>query len=394
MNKILLVFFGRDQLQLSLLESTGSRNSKTIITDLADNTALLDDVTETIGILSATDVSTFVREVPPQQKKYLSKTLPYLLEDDLIQAVETQHIVSQLLSNTIVRAVVISRTLLKQYLDRARTQNITLTKLIIDADLLGIDPDAQQNRLMSCNGHQLIKTKQGILSTIPSAMPIDSIVEGLDAQVASSFDNYKQFVAEAIHSPQTNQLAPINLLKGDFAPASSLKARSNLVQRVVTTCAILLAIQSLYWAMIGAEYQHKADSLALQSTQIYRDYFPQDQSIIDIRRQAEGHINQVKSADVPLGLLGILQQLGQAIQMSPDKDSVLVKSIRYQHQSPDIKIELSGPNLAIIENIRTSLGKSLIAKTEQVNQSSEPNGGITARLTVSSSDAETGRRNE
>lgn len=386
MNKILLVSFGKPRLQLSLIESEGSKDPKTTITDITDDTAIPADVAHIIGIISAVDVSTFVREVPPAQKKFLNKTLPYLIEDDLIQAVETQHIVSQLLPENKVRAVVISRVLIQQYLDQAKAQNVRLDKLMIDADLLSSQANPLENKVAIINGQQLIKTNQGMLASIPSTVPPDKILDNLTAKEDISTNSYQHLIAEALQSPPTKNLDPIDLLKGAFAPIGSLQNRSKMVQTLLTTCAVLLTVQCLYWGMVGATYQTNAESLAAVSTKTYRGYFPNDKNIIDIRRQAEGHISQATNVDINHSFLGLIKKLGEGIQQSSYKDSVLIKSIRYQQETGDIRIELTGPSIAIIENIRMILDKTLNAKTEQVNQHSEPNSGVTARIIISSAD--------
>jgi len=138
--------------------------------------------------------------------------------------------------------------------------------------------------------------------------------------------------------------------------------------------------------MVGATYQTNAENLAAASTGTYRGYFPDDKNIIDIRRQAEGHISQATNIAINHSFLGLLKKLGKGIQQSSHKDSVLIKSIRYQQETGDIRIELTGPSIAIIENIRMSLDKTLNAKTEQVNRNSEPSSGVTARIIISSAD--------
>ena len=405
MNKTLLVIYHETEPQLFLLGDSPAVSIADIdsdavnqhLTEITDPATIATGDYPVIGIISAAQASSFIRTVPAKQKKYLPKTLPYLLEDDLIAPLESQHIPSQLLKGNQVRAIAINRDVVQQCINQAESLNIVLDKLYLDADLLNVDSEAKKTATIKFKDRQLIKTPEGLVASIPLDMPTEQIQVDMQNGTPES-DDTKLFTqaAKAAQQNYSGSLAPINLLDGEFIEGAQLATRAALVNKLAITFAVLLFVQCLYWAMMGTEYKRTAADLALQSAQAYRDYFPKDKTIIDIRSQAQGHLNQSSSVGPTSGLLLLLRPLGTAMhgeagiesnhQPDSSKPPMLLKSIRYQRQTNALTVEISAANLAAIERVRQRFNQNnnqkLVATTEQVNRNPQARSGVTATLRI------------
>ena len=393
MNKnLLLVFFNQSETgfveRLLLLETEPFK--LTPIDDL--DLQRPEKVDRVIAVVSASMVSSLLREVPPKQIKYLAKTLPFLVEDDLIAPIDSLHIVSQSVGDSRVRVFAIDHGLMQSFISWAEGQGLKFDGLYVDADLIALNENTPQGRVINGGDYYLIKAADAVVAQIDRVTKINN-VEQLDNFTFSdmeSCEDYQRFVAEAICRETPEILPPINLLQGYYAPRASLAERSALVHRVIFAASILLLVQVFYWVILGADYKVEAQQLREKSTEIYQQYFPSEKTIIDIRSQAEGHLNQVVMPQDKTPFLTVLETVAEAIRQHSLEADVLVKSIQYRKQAGDFILEISAPNVAVVEQLRIALadGSYLNVQTEQINQSRDEESsesGISARLRISNS---------
>jgi type II secretory pathway component PulL len=146
-------------------------------------------------------------------------------------------------------------------------------------------------------------------------------------------------------------------------------------------------VQIFYWVLVGADYNVEAQQLQEKATLTYRQHFPSEKTIIDIRSQAEGHLAQAGKPQGTTSFLTVLEMVGDAIQEHSVEGEVLVRSIQYKNQAGDVVVEVTAPSVAIIEQVRAALidGSDLDVQTEQINQNRDLEGGeqgISARLRI------------
>ena len=352
-----------------------------------------------IGILPAELCASFVRRCPPAQKKYLNKTLPYLVEDDIASSIDEMHCLSQPIGNSQIRVLAIGRDKISECLNQAEALGLKLDKLYIDADLIEMPTDDKFQKVITCNGRQLIKTSKGLIASLnqqDSAGHIQELTDPTAAIRAVPSDesgilgmkNIQAFCIDGTQPVINGSCPPLNLLQGDFAPRQTAAARAATVHKVLMLAMVVLFVQMSYWLIAGATYQEKAEALRQQSEATYRGLFPEDKKIIDLVAQAEGHLSQLNNSTQGHSFQALLAELGKAIKANDKESTILLKSVQYQKATGQLRAELVAKQISAVEKVQTELGEQqdLAIETEHISESPSATDAFpaTMRLTLKS----------
>ncbi len=343
-----------------------------------------------VGVLPAELSSSFIRDCPPAQMKYLSKTLPYLVEDSIASPIDAMHCLSQQLKNSQplrnsqpensqIRVIATSRQTILECLSQAEALGLKLDRLYIDADLIPRPAEGRSTRAIIGNGRQLIKTANGLIAALSaqgSAMPIQELSPDSDLITEQSdqleIDNYQAFCTDAIAQISFISCPPINLLQGDYKPRQSAAARAATVRKVLMVGLVILVVQISYWLIVGANYNTKAQSLRQQSESVYQELFPQDKKIIDLVAQAEGHLAESKTNSSENSFLILLGELGKATKGSGEgaRAGILLKSVQYDQKTGQLRAEVVATKISELEKVEKELKKSpnLIAQIDHISE--------------------------
>lgn len=163
---------------------------------------------------------------------------------------------------------------------------------------------------------------------------------------------------------------PGNFLQGRFASRQQL-----LVPRALRVAAgfllVAFALQLVSdWVRI-IHYKHQATSVQAKATTLYKELFPNDRRIQDIRRQMKGHL---ESGGHRGSALPVLTQIAEAIQGSG------LTTQRVDFSNGEFTVDVEAHALADIDALKQKLvGQGL--QTEIVSANAQ-NGAIRGRLRV------------
>lgn len=161
--------------------------------------------------------------------------------------------------------------------------------------------------------------------------------------------------------------------------------RSVAVNRALTGLAVITVIQVFYWAVSGSHFHEQAELIEARSVETYRNYFPNDKTIIDIQRQARGHINKASANGGDTTFLVLMTYLGQAISQTPQPNNILLKSMQWQRRTAELIVEIDAKTIAELASIESRLKQKqqLTIDLNQVNQRNNIGKGVTGRLRLS-----------
>lgn len=377
MNKLILVFFEANNHKLYLLEKDPFN-----LTLIHDAESIKNSSYPVVGVLSAALVATHICKVPPKQKRYLYKTLPFMLEEGTALEIETQHIASQIQGDH-VRAIMIYQHSMESIIQQVAHLGLNLQALYADADLIPIPANSTVDQVLRFNEICLIKTAAGLLAHIDNINQLPDLTDGKIQTPNCSRQNY---CATAIAGQVESEQPAINLLQGQFAPQSTMNQRTGRLKKLLVAISLITIIQLLYWGITGSYFDHQAEQLNTQSAQTYLSYFPNDKTIVDIQRQAQGHINRasvINNDDI--SFIALVAYLGEGIQQIPDAKSLLVKSIIWQRRKAEFVVEIDADNISALEELESKLKQTnqIVVDLNQVNQRNNNSGqGVTGRLTI------------
>ena len=340
------------------------------------------DIDSATVIVSAQYISTFVVEIPPKQKKYLSKTLPFMLEDELIEPIERLHIAWQELSNSTVRAVVVSRKLMGEIKQCCEQYDVQFDRLLVDADLLA---ENGVQRIATVGESLLIKDIQSNLAYLDKTASVQSIEVGdagavgqdVQPEIVGSQESLLELISDQLFAEKNTA---VNLWQGAFSVSSSESSYRQIFTTVGLAASVFLVLQIAYWLIAANIYSSKANGLEVEAEALYRSYFPSDKVVIDIRRQAEGHLENSGSYQEKDQFLSLLNHLGSAIDALSQVET-LTKFIRYEQSSEEATIELVANSIPDVEAIKAQLEqRGVNVKLRQVSQND--NARVSARLVL------------
>ena len=344
-----------------------------------------------IVLVHGTDILQTQAELPAKAGAKLAQAVPFALEEQLADDVETLHFaIGERTDSGSTRVSVVARTKLEAW-----TRALALAS---------IRPDAlfADNSLMPCNPGQIVLLIDGVDAHIctpdgrRTTLPVEGLADSLElATVASSTTGAALDVAVAaptgllVHATPTDWQAhsaqveamrsrfegvkvqllpqgllpwlarqlssvrPINLLQGAFASrrtSSGGLARWRLAAALLAGFLVLHA-GSQFWQLSRVARQERA--LETQLADALRPVFPNDNSTRDARRRVQRELERVRGGNNSGSFLPALSALAAARQSAPDSR---VETVSFAREGIDARI-LAG-TAESLERMRSALSTS------------------------------------
>ncbi|UCZ56753.1 type II secretion system protein GspL [Desulfurispirillum indicum] len=152
---------------------------------------------------------------------------------------------------------------------------------------------------------------------------------------------------------------PMNLLQGDFRVTR--RTAANRLPWALAAGAFLVwfVVEVASGFVQAAHVSRQTQALEDQARQLYRQLFPQEQRIVNIRAQMQSHINRAgQSASTDETFLGLLEGLGNPLQPLLAGGNVTMRHISYSQQRGDLMLEVHFASFEHLEQYRADLESS------------------------------------
>ncbi len=172
------------------------------------------------------------------------------------------------------------------------------------------------------------------------------------------------------------QKAAGNLAQGAFArrePSAGLGRWRPLLGLL----GLWLVLQWGFNLAQGWQLQREAEGYASASEALYRELFPDDNKLINLRAQFDQHLSEAEGSGQNL-LLGLLDQAAQAI--NAEGAQVRVEQLDFNSQRGDLALNLQAQDFAALERLRTRLQQAGLAV--EMGSASREESGVSARLVI------------
>lgn len=327
-------------------------------------------------VLPAEAVTSCGVTLPTQRQRWLRKALPFAVEEWLAEEVEAFHLaLGERLEDGRQRVHAVRRDWLQAWLDTCGAQ--PPREIRIDADLLPRD-GAQLCRLderwllggaidwrLALDGDDWPALRQRLAET-----PVAHLTEGqqpLEGCATRRVDDpWRWLVGNPVGC---------NLAQGDFA----VREPVGHWQRWRPVAAALGACLLLQWGFglaQGWQLRHAARMQAEASEQLYRELFPEDRRLIDLRRQLDQHL--AAGAADHAGLLALLGRAGAAL--AADDAPVRLQQLDFSLTRGDLALQVQAPGFEALDGLRQRLVEAGLSV--QVGSASREESGVSARLVI------------
>ncbi len=379
-----------------ILESNGDVRASGV-TDYRGLSELIDPTTDwlqnpnnLVVIVPAEHVLALSVAVPGRSVGQIRRALPFVVEEYVAADIERMHLAhGPIRRGNPVRVNLIDRTYLEDWLACLEELSLKPGHMVSDAELLPV---------VDGGATVLLEAETALIRTDSQAASVDvdnlgmalgsldvrriEMVNGeLDDLVAGQLEAGVEVVPGEGSDEPLVYLArrwrslpdAVNLLQGDYTPARP--PTENVYRwRAVATLAgiwILLGLVGMVAQAIWAGIQ--ADRLLARSEALYRDIFPGETRIINVRRQMSQKLGQSSGA-ASTGFTAYLGYLAQGMDRS-----VNIWSLTYSDSRDELAADLQLSSYDALEQLKQRLARLGVA-VEITSAEQQEEGGVRARI--------------
>lgn len=325
-------------------------------------------------------VNLSVQSFDESEKKVFSKTLPYTLEDDLVEDIEGLHFSFGEADNNAVPVALLKHELLQGWLEEFSAVGIEVQQVIPELCLLPwqagtwtlmIDGDRLVLRSGEFSGFSLERDTALLAmqllanesEQLPEAVVVYAGEQDRDALQAAAPDmlssllewkegNYWQVLAD--HFPEH---CGFNLLQGDYARSLPWRNWWQQWRMVAGLVAATFALQLLFNYIELNSLQGDNLALRTQIEQSYRQAIPSGK-IVEPERQLRRQVNAMKG-DSSTGFVALLDKMAPLLA---GKEYEL-QSLNYNGKQSEVRLTILASSFNEVETLRAKIAEQgLIAE--------------------------------
>lgn len=333
-----------------------------------------------------------------QLKRNLDKIIPFALEDELASDIEQLHFAwpSQANVNPIPVAVV-NKSQMQDWKGWLQQAGIEASQWLPDCFMLPYTGDNEWHAIQL--GQDII-----VRTGAWQGFSIEAdLFEHVGAQLAADAMTHQQAPQHVIHygelewpnAPALMQSADIevpfsiagqssggiNLLQGKFKTNSKRQKSSHnywpLAIAATVTIALGLGMQITQWWQLNQE----SERLQAAIEQTYRDTFPSETRLVNVRSQLNQHLRALEGASGGnTDMLALLQQLEPALAQH---DSIEFELLRFDAtgNSTELRVQVLGDNYAQLDSFR-QLAQQAGTITVEQGQTSSQDDRVSSAFTI------------
>ncbi|MCH8498623.1 MAG: type II secretion system protein GspL [Marinobacter sp.] len=369
-----------------------------------------------IGLVPGDQALFCVADIPAKQTRYVQQALPFAVEEQIAQDIDTVHLALGPRQEKGFRVAAIDRARMAYWYDMfSDWQGMQLEGLFADSSLLPIrDTDWAlcldgEHALMASRDGEWFRVRAENLSIFfqsIAAPPTEEVSAELTVTLYGSaselevhqlvVDDIKQQsrIAATVEtldimpielialSHHKGLSSPINLCQGIFMPRGQGKSPLKAWRAAAVIAGVWFVLQLGVETGLGIYHGQKAAEAEAQAMAVYRQYFPQDRRATsnNVRRILEGQLRAAGTQTQDADFLTLMKHTGQQYARLPGRDQVHFNNISYSRQRGELIVDVRADSFDKLNALRTGLGNSgLEARIGSVVN--EPS-GARGRLTV------------
>lgn len=341
---------------------------------------------QTIVLLNSADVLLKQVDIPAGASRQFDSMLPYLVEDDVAQDVDSMHFTILAKQGQIAHIAGVDREWLGRELTELKQAGFNVTKVLPDALAL---PDVDGIAAVELAGQWLLKKQTYQALTIePDWLAMlaqsDWVKQGdewlalqafspLPALSLAAEQNWQQAEPQLVMQLLGRQavFTPINLLTGRFKAKSSaaryLKIWRKTAIAAVVLAAVLLAqnlIQTYQAEQQAAKYRAESERI-FRSVLVGKNKIP---TVSYLKRELDNEAKRLSGGSGEESLLGWMNQLPQALKAVPD---FTLTGLKFDRQRGEVQLEASSPDFQAFEQARVKLEAQFSVQQGQLSKSGQ-----------------------
>lgn len=371
-----------------------------------DETALAEALTElaavqpqVVLVLPAEAALHTVVEVPRRQRRFLSRSLPYILEAQTAQDIEELHIVpGEALPGDQLEVFAVPHALVRRLLEQVAAAGLRPAALVMDTQLLANAQSRSirivwqgERMLVSMPGRGMACTRQNLSAWLERLVPeghsdwplrlyvsadLGAEAETLVAELEQSWPNLEP--VQTVTSGWLPMLADFwlqnrrvrNLLTGPYEQADAFSRWKPVVPGLAAAASLLLVAGALYFVADLRQTEARAEATWSAAESLFSDAVAGEVSFNRqrIRQQVEDLLARSDAREHSGGtFLPLLVRVDQAL----NGDAVELEELRFTADRSELQMQVRGATTEILETLRSELEGQGLSVTYSANRVDE-----------------------
>jgi len=371
-----------------------------------------------VGLIPADDTVFCTADIPAKQGRYVAQALPYAVEEQVAQDIETLHFALGRHTEEGYQVAAIDKAHMAAWKQLfSGWHHAALTAIYPDATLLPVTEngwslcvDGATALLRSDRGEWLAVREANLAmfahamaepsaDDVAAAVPVRLFRSGHEqasqnaiAQQLSQTSERLQIIEEPLDMSVTGLLAwshyhelcqPIDLCQGEFAVKESSHHPLSPWKPLIAVAGLWFIVQVALEIGFGWYHLRQAEQLQDQSMSIYHQAFPDDNRTHagNVRRVIQGQLRAGELAAPQAGFLTLLKYTGDQYARLSNNQTVSFNSINYSRARGELVVDIRSDSYEQMSRLRNGLtDQGLQAQIGSVVNNPD---GARGRLTVS-----------
>lgn len=329
-------------------------------------------------VLPMEAVTVCLVQLPTTKARWLHKALPFTVEELLAEDIEQFHLsVGDQLADGRHRVYAVRRAWLAGWL--ALCGDNPPRRIEVDADLLPGEGSQLlclgERWLLGGSGEARLALRGEDWPQLAELCPSPRVARMVVGQAAPAYVDEVHTLTAPL-AWLARQQAQCNLAQGPF----SRREPSGHWQRWRPLAALLGLWLVLQWGLNLAQgwyLQREGEHYAQASEALYRELFPEDSKLINLRAQFDQHLAEAQGG----GQQQLLQLLGRAAAAIGEEGArVQVQQLYFNAERGDLALNLQASDFSILERLRMHLQAAGLVVG--MGSASLEESGVSARLVI------------
>ncbi len=332
-----------------------------------------------VALLASNDVVLTQVEIPAGAERRFDTMLPYLVEDEVAQDVDSLHFTVLSKQSGKAQVCAVERAWVQTVLQRFSAQGMFIKRLLPDVLAL---PDTENSSAAAIGNQWLIRHSQTEGAVVDSSW--------LDLYLASYLQNHQGWKLDCYSSVPDSAVSEVwqsqpeemtmallakgvaesktNLLTGEFKPKSSLGKYWNIWKKVSIAAAVLLVVMVTQQLLMVHQYEAQAEAYRAESERIFRQVFPDKKRIPTVsylKRQMSDEESRLSGGSSDTAMLSWLAALPSTLGQVKDLE---ITSFKYDGQRNEVRIQARSSDFQPFEQARVKLAEKFNVEQGQLNR--------------------------
>lgn len=329
-------------------------------------------------VLPVEAVTACAVQLPTQKVRWLRQALPFAVEELLAEDVEQMHLaLGEQLADGRHRVFALRRTWLADWLALSAGQ--PPASIQVDADLLPAEGTqllwSEQRWLLGGEVAARLSLSDEDCRELCPAFPEPLHIHAEAGRAAPLADRQVQTLADPFVWLAA-QSGGCDLAQAEFALQQNRGdwRRWRPLMAVVGLCVLL---QWGFFLAQGWHLEREGDAYRQASEALYRELFPEDTRLVNLRAQFDQHL--ASGAGAGNGrLLVLLDQASAALQA--EGSAVQVQQLDFSDSRGDLSLQVQAPGFEVLERLRERLIEAGLAV--ELGSASRDAAGVSARVVI------------